>query len=357
MKKFFKFGLTACLATAFVFAGCKKDDDDSKFAVTLSANNAEWGTVAGGGEFAEGTEIQIMATANSGYHFEKWSDDDTNNPRTITVDKNIALIAIFAEGNGSGTVNGGGNNNQGNTGIATGDILPKKVSKIVETYSKNSELRETITYLFDTNGRIVSETKVDEREDDTSIKTYTYTDNTIVKQSSSKCVFNIENGRIVSDTLDDGGTGKYIYPSTYTYTSDGYIESIVTISKDNGNIIEKRNFTVAGGNIISCNSYFEGDEDRTTFTFGDKPNNLNVDITLLFYNLNYPTGYLGNRNKNLPSSFNDLYKPQNAADNGEQHIGEFAYTYNGDYLTKIVCIEKSSDSKTYEYTYEIFYEE
>ena len=153
MKKIFKFGLTACLATAFVFAGCNKDDDDSKFAVTLSANNAEWGAVAGGGEFVDGTEIQIMATANSGYHFEKWSDDDTNNPRTITVTKNIALIAVFAEGNGSGTVNGGGNNNQGNTGIATGDILPKKVTKIIE-----KDVDDTKTYLFDIQGRIISKT-------------------------------------------------------------------------------------------------------------------------------------------------------------------------------------------------------
>ena len=158
-KNILKIGLAACIAVAFVFAGCKKDDGDSKYAVTLSANNAEWGTVAGGGEFADGAEIQVMATANSGYHFEKWSDDDTNNPRTITVNKNIALIAIFAEGNGGGTVNGGGNNNSGNNGTATGDILPKKVTKIVEKYSKNSELRTTTTYLFDANGKVTSNKK------------------------------------------------------------------------------------------------------------------------------------------------------------------------------------------------------
>ena len=91
-----KSGLMACLATALVFAGCEKDDDN-KYTVTLSANNADWGVVAGGGEYKEGAEIQIMATANSGYHFEKWSDDDKNNPRTINVNKTIALIAVFAK--------------------------------------------------------------------------------------------------------------------------------------------------------------------------------------------------------------------------------------------------------------------
>jgi hypothetical protein len=85
-----------CLVAVFVFAGCEKDDDN-KYTVTLSANNAEWGVVAGGGEYKEGAEIQIMATANSGYHFEKWSDDNKNNPRTINVNKNIALIAVFAK--------------------------------------------------------------------------------------------------------------------------------------------------------------------------------------------------------------------------------------------------------------------
>ncbi len=50
MKNILKLGLTACLAAAFVFAGCKKDDD-SKYSVTLSANNAEWGVVAGSGEY------------------------------------------------------------------------------------------------------------------------------------------------------------------------------------------------------------------------------------------------------------------------------------------------------------------
>ena len=185
MNNILKYGLVACLAAAFVFAGCKKDDDESKYSVTLSANNAEWGVVAGGGEFVEGTEIQIMATANSGFHFEKWSDDDTNNPRTITVSKNIALIALFAAGNGGGMVNGGetdNNNNPGNNGTATGDILPKKVTKIEYKY----ELRRT-TYLFDANGKLTSTT--DEKDGDIGIENYSYNDSTIIctKNHAGNC--------------------------------------------------------------------------------------------------------------------------------------------------------------------------
>lgn len=36
-----------------------------------------------------------LATAKDGYHFVKWSDGDTSNPRTLTINKKIELIAIF----------------------------------------------------------------------------------------------------------------------------------------------------------------------------------------------------------------------------------------------------------------------
>ena len=38
---------------------------------------------------------EIMAWPKDGYHFVKWSDGDTSNPRTLTINKKIELIAIF----------------------------------------------------------------------------------------------------------------------------------------------------------------------------------------------------------------------------------------------------------------------
>ena len=352
MKRKFKLGMAVCLMAAFVFTGCKKDSDD-KYSVTLSANNAEWGTVAGGGDYADGTEISIMATANSGYHFEKWSDDDTNNPRTLTVTKNIALIAVFAEGNGGGIVNGGnsGNNNSGNNGTATGDILPKKVIKIIE-----KDANDVTTYLFDTQGRIISETETYKGEVE-SVKNYTYSDNTIVRKSSSKTVFNVENGRIVSDVLEDGD-GEYIYPSEYTYTSDGYLVSYITTSKLSKDFIDESKFSIIDGNIIeNQHHYVDTYEDRnskTTVVFGDKLNNLNIDVTLFLidYDLHPLTGYYGKRNKNLPSSCSEVHTEYT-------YIEQFTYTYDGDYLTKITSVwseTSGSESYTGEITYEFFYE-
>lgn len=94
------------LGAAVLLAGCKKDKDE-KFTVTLTANNVEWGVVAGGGDFADGTEITIVATPNAGYHFVKWSDEITDNPRKLIVTKNEVLMAYFAEGAGGNGGNGG----------------------------------------------------------------------------------------------------------------------------------------------------------------------------------------------------------------------------------------------------------
>lgn len=354
MKHILKFGLTACLAAAFVFAGCKKDDDNDKYSVTLSANNADWGTVAGGGEFADGTEISIMATSNSGYHFENWSDGDASNPRTLTVTKNIALIAVFAEGAGN-QQNGGQSSQQGQDNqqpVADGDILPKKVTKIVMTNSKEDF---TETYLFDILGRIISSTeaykgKVEETE------TYTYTDNTIVCTQSDqngkeeqKTIFKVENGRIVSDIFSEVGQAERT--STYTYTSDGYLASITETG------VYESKYTATGGNITECeSSYKSGDYEsnyKQTVMFGDKPNNLNVDVTLLIldYDLYPLSGYYGKRNKNLPSSSNDVHTRIEGDKYESTYVDQYTYTYDGDYLTKI-----TDTYSTGEYTYEIFYE-
>lgn len=55
------------------------------------------GSVSGEGSYLVGNTISISATANEGYHFVKWSDNNTQNPRTITVNSNTtSYTAIFA---------------------------------------------------------------------------------------------------------------------------------------------------------------------------------------------------------------------------------------------------------------------
>ena len=54
------------------------------------------GTVTGGGTYEQGATVQISAIPNNGYHFERWSDNNTQNPRNITVNNDITLTAFFA---------------------------------------------------------------------------------------------------------------------------------------------------------------------------------------------------------------------------------------------------------------------
>ena len=88
--------------------------------IIVTSANENMGTVSGGGEYTFGTQVTITATPNQGYRFVRWTDGNTNNPRTITATANATYIATFEEGTNNititvtsanenmGTVSGGG---------------------------------------------------------------------------------------------------------------------------------------------------------------------------------------------------------------------------------------------------------
>ena len=65
------------------------------YTITVETSNADQGSVTGGGTYYEGEEVTIKATAVGGFVFEKWSDDNTDNPRTITVNETATYTASF----------------------------------------------------------------------------------------------------------------------------------------------------------------------------------------------------------------------------------------------------------------------
>ena len=84
--------------------------DNALQVLTVESNNVEYGTVSGGGSYAAGTEVQLVATAKSGYTFVKWSDGDTNATRTyVTTSEAVTLTAEFKQ-------SGGGNPDEGGMG-------------------------------------------------------------------------------------------------------------------------------------------------------------------------------------------------------------------------------------------------
>ena len=66
------------------------------YTVTLSCNSAH-GTVTGAGEYDYNTIIEIEAGALEGYRFDTWSDNNKDNPRSLTVDADKFLEAIFVD--------------------------------------------------------------------------------------------------------------------------------------------------------------------------------------------------------------------------------------------------------------------
>jgi len=66
------------------------------YQLTLNASIADAGVLTGAGMYAQGTEVSVSATANTGYTFERWSDGVTDASRTIILVKDSTLTAIFS---------------------------------------------------------------------------------------------------------------------------------------------------------------------------------------------------------------------------------------------------------------------
>ena len=67
--------------------------------VTTTANDPAMGAVEGAGTYEEGATATLTATANAGYQFVNWTVDGatlTDNPLTLTVDADKAVLATFA---------------------------------------------------------------------------------------------------------------------------------------------------------------------------------------------------------------------------------------------------------------------
>ena len=71
------------------------DPDATIYTVTVKSADETMGTVAGGGEYAEGKTATLEATPKAGYEFVKWSNESTDNPLQITVTEDIELTATF----------------------------------------------------------------------------------------------------------------------------------------------------------------------------------------------------------------------------------------------------------------------
>ena len=66
-----------------------------KYTLAISAGDGGTVNTNVNGEYEEGSLVNIVATANSGYSWWKWSDQDTDADRWIKMDKDVTLVAMF----------------------------------------------------------------------------------------------------------------------------------------------------------------------------------------------------------------------------------------------------------------------
>ena len=69
--------------------------DTAVFIVTVQSQNESIGSVTGGGNYQCEAEVSLIAIANEGYKFSRWSNGDTQNPMQIIVHKDTSYIAYF----------------------------------------------------------------------------------------------------------------------------------------------------------------------------------------------------------------------------------------------------------------------
>ena len=67
------------------------------YSISSISANPEWGATAGDTTVTYMSEVEISAIPNYGYHFVRWNDGNTSNPRIVTVHGNGTFTATFAK--------------------------------------------------------------------------------------------------------------------------------------------------------------------------------------------------------------------------------------------------------------------
>ncbi len=99
-----KYLILLCLASMMMLSSCEgftftpapeEEIPKQKFTITVVATDSTMGRVTGSGVYEEGQKVTIMAMANNGYRFVRWTDGNIDDPRTIVVETDTTYTAIF----------------------------------------------------------------------------------------------------------------------------------------------------------------------------------------------------------------------------------------------------------------------
>ena len=97
------------IAVAFLvtLAGCDSSDPPAMYNLTVEASPSEGGSVSGGGEYEEGTEVDVSAEAAEGWTFVRWEGALSGSAvhQTVTLDSEKSVTAVFEHKEYTLTVN------------------------------------------------------------------------------------------------------------------------------------------------------------------------------------------------------------------------------------------------------------
>ena len=220
---------------------------------TVSAT-AENGTVEGAGQYEEGTQATLTATAADGYEFVNWTVDgaevSTENPYTFTVTADVALVANFQEAAAVVT-------KEEKSACPAGTLVDGKVIHELECCTIVQEQGESTTALKSVSpwqapsksimtitpkeGVTIQEFVVNATS--TTLGTYlgskcTWTNATKSAQNNSIVTFTVTNGTEPVVCLFAATTYKF-KEFTITYTVAGATEPVkytVTVKAENGTV-------------------------------------------------------------------------------------------------------------------------
>ena len=71
--------------------------EEIKYSVSLHTNDSAMGRVYGMGEYTLYSLVNCFAIPNDGYKFISWDDGNSDNPRTIVINRDTMLTAVFEE--------------------------------------------------------------------------------------------------------------------------------------------------------------------------------------------------------------------------------------------------------------------
>jgi len=117
--------------------------------VTLATADNAFGTVSGEGSLIKGASTEITATPADGYRFVKWSDENTDNPRTITVTADTTFTAVFE------AIASQGEENPGGSATAVGEQAAQTNIYTVGNTIVVENATEAI-FVYDAMGKLIS---------------------------------------------------------------------------------------------------------------------------------------------------------------------------------------------------------